>query len=373
MVGLCVDRRGDDVRVADVLGDGHDKEIYRQEVRQRREEGLLKAAVLTELGAPLTVADLELPDLGVGQVLVRMQYAAICGAQLNEIDGAKGPDKYLPHLLGHEGVGTVDAIGPGVTTKAVGDKVICHWRPSEGINAPGPVYYGLRTTVNAGPMACFADACIVSENRLTKLPHGINPRVAPLFGCALTTAYGVVTRDADVKPGQSVLVFGVGGVGLAIVQMAVLAGAYPIVAVDPVIGKHAMAIRAGASVVSTHPQYGDGRFDVVVDTTGRSDVIQTAYEFTARFGRTILVGVPKHDDPITIHSLPLHFGKVLTGSEGGSSKPHEDIPRLATLVRAGKLNLDRLVTHEFPLDQVNDAIALVRSGEAGRVLLRMGN
>lgn len=329
----------------------------------------MKAAILTQLGDPLVVVALELPALVVGQVLVRVKYAAICGAQLNEIDGAKGPDKYLPHLLGHEGVGTVEAVGPGVTTKNVGDRVILHWRPSEGIAARGSAYDWNGTAVNAGPMACFAEQCIVSENRLTLLPDGVDEKVAPLFGCALTTAYGVVTRDADIKPGQSVLVFGCGGVGLAIVQMAALVSAHPITVSDPVDAKMAQALERGATFVGP-PFVND--YDVVIDTTGRSDVIACAYKLTKPQGRTILVGVPKHDDPITIHSLPLHFGKVLTGSEGGSSRPHEDIPRLAALVRAGKLNLDGLVTHEYPLERINDAIALVRSGEAGRVLLRMG-
>src|SRR4051812_22814314 len=124
----------------------------------------MTAAILTSLRAPLFVTDVILPPLDVGQVHVRMHYAAICGAQLNEIDGSKGPDKFLPHLLGHEGVGTVAAIGPGVTTKAVGDRVILHWRPSEGIAAKGPVYDWNGTKVHAGPMACFASECVVSEN-----------------------------------------------------------------------------------------------------------------------------------------------------------------------------------------------------------------
>jgi S-(hydroxymethyl)glutathione dehydrogenase/alcohol dehydrogenase len=335
----------------------------------------VKAAILTEIGKPLTVADVLVPTLDVGQVLVRVDYAAICGAQLNEIDGAKGPDRYLPHLLGHEGVGTVLDVGPGVTTKSSWDRVILHWRPSEGIAASGAVY-GWResdkpgiTSVQSGPMACFAEQCIVSENRLTLLPDGIDARVAPLFGCALTTAYGVMTRDADLKPGHSVLIFGAGGVGLAIVQMAALVNAYPIHVKDPVGAKVTAAIERGAQICLSTAY---DRYDVVIDTTGRSEVIQHAYELTKPQGRTILVGVPRHDDPITIHSLPLHFGKVLAGSHGGDSKPHEDIPRLATLVRAGLLNLDGLVTHEFPLEQVNDALDVVRSGQAGRVLLRMG-
>ncbi len=331
----------------------------------------MKAAILTELRKPLIVADLDLPSLDVGQVLVKVKYAAICGAQLNEIDGAKGQDKYLPHLLGHEGVGIVQQLGPGVTTKSVGDKVVLHWRPSEGIAAAGALYewnepneWGV-AYCQGGPMACFADQCIVSENRLTLLPDGIDQRVAPLFGCALTTAYGVVTRDAKLQPGESVLIFGAGGVGLAIVMMARLVNAYPIHVEDPVWEKVQAAWQRGAQKLLK------SQYDVVIDTTGRSEVIQEAYSLTKPQGRTILVGVPRHDDPITIHSLPLHFGKILSGSHGGDSKPHEDIPRLAKLVRAGLLNLDGLITHEFPLEQVNDAIALVRSGEAGRVLLRM--
>lgn len=330
----------------------------------------MKAAILQRLKTPLLVQEfVDVPRLRVGQVLVQMHYAAICGAQLNEIDGAKGPDKFLPHMLGHEGVGTVLDIGPGVTTKAVGDRVILHWRPSEGITAKGAVYNWLGVAVNAGPMACFATECIVSENRLTLLPDGIDERVAPLFGCALTTAYGVITRDANVKPGESVLVFGAGGVGLAIVQMAALVSAYPITVVDPVRSKLDAAYERGGTPAKTS----DGLYDVVVDTTGRSDVIQQAYAATKPQGRTILVGVPRHDDPITIHSLPLHFGKVLTGSHGGDSKPHEDIPKIAALVRAGKLNLSGLVTHEYPLDCINDALDTVRSGTAGRVLLRMNS
>lgn len=331
----------------------------------------MRAAILTEIGKPLTVAILERPhDPGVGQVLVKMQYAAICGAQLNEIDGAKGPDKYLPHLLGHEGVGTVLEIGPGVTTKAVGDRVICHWRPSEGIAAQAPLYHWGAIAVNAGPMACFATECIVSENRLTLLPDGIDPKVAPLFGCALTTAYGVVTNDVQVKPGDTVLVIGCGGVGAAIVQMAALCSA-EVTAIDPVGSKQRLArtLGAGHAYGSTHDIIGE--WDAVIDTTGRSECIEYAIDVTAPHGTTVLVGVPGCHDPITLHTLPLHHGQRLTGSEGGSCVPHRDIPKMARLVEMGQLHLNGLVTDEFPLDSINDAIALVRSGEAGRVLLRM--
>lgn len=323
----------------------------------------MRAAILVESHQPLIVDELIAPPLGVGQVRVKVEYAAICGAQLNEISAVKGPDKYLPHLLGHEGVGQVLEIGPGVTTKAVGDWVILHWRPSEGIAAKGAVYDWHGTPVNSGPMTCFSDETIVSENRLTLLPEGVDHKVAPLYGCAFTTAYGVVVNDAKVKPGDRVIVFGFGGVGQAVALMANFVGAR-VVGMDRVPGKTDGFVRRW-----------DGQehdFDVAVDITGASDVIETAYRVTHKTGRVVLVGVPRHDDPITIDSLPLHFGKQIIGSQGGWCVPHEDIPRIAMLARGWALPFGAdLVTHEFPLDDINAALDTVRSGQAGRVLLRM--
>ncbi len=340
----------------------------------------MKAAILTQTGSPLKVVELTMPKtLAVGQVRVKIFYSGICGAQIGEIAATKGPDKFLPHCLGHEGVGGVTQIGHGVSTVKVGQRVVLHWRPSDGIQSEPPVYQWRGKRVNAGWVTTFQEQAIVSENRLTPLPDGIALRHAPLLGCALTTAYGVVTRDADIKPGQSVLVFGAGGVGLPIINMAArLVSAHPVVAIDPIREKWHAAIRVGAKAAFA-PSIPDaellecycGLFDCVIDTTGRSEVIERAYRLTKPKGKTILVGVPKHDDPIRIDSLPLHFGKLLTGSEGGQSKPHEDIPRLGRLVRSGKLAIDDLFTHEFSLKQINKALDLVRSGTAGRVLLRM--
>jgi S-(hydroxymethyl)glutathione dehydrogenase/alcohol dehydrogenase len=343
----------------------------------------MRAAILTELNAPLVVADLQMPEaLAFGQVLVQVHYSGICGAQINEIEGAKGPDKFLPHLLGHEGVATVLDAGPGVRSVRKGDRVVMHWRPGAGLQSETPTYRWNGARVNAGWVTTFNDRAIVSENRVTPVPDDLDLRVAPLFGCAVTTAAGVVNRDAAVQIGQSVVVFGVGGVGVNIVQAAAMVSAHPIVAVDVVDSKIEWARRFGASHAFNSSSAGDvateirevvgtAGADVVVDTTGRARVIELAYELTHPDGRTILVGVPRKGDNISIYSLPLHFKKVLTGSHGGSAEPHVDIPRYVRLMRAGKLTLDGLVTHEFPLERVNEAIATVRRGEAGRVLLRM--
>ncbi|MBI4767527.1 MAG: zinc-binding dehydrogenase [Deltaproteobacteria bacterium] len=325
-------------------------------------------------------------ELTCGQVLVEVLYSGICGAQINEIDAVKGPDRFLPHLLGHEASGTVLETGPAVKTVKTGDQVIMHWRPSDGIQSDTPVYRWNGRKVNAGWVTTFNRQAVVSENRLTVIPPDFDLRIAPLFGCAVTTAMGVINNDAQVKIGQSVVIFGVGGVGLNLCQAADLVAAFPIVGIDLLDTKIEMAKRFGAThglnSIGLSPDslataigeiVGDSGADVVIDTTGLARIIEQAYELTHKDGKTILVGVPKKGENISIYSLPLHFKKVLKGSEGGSCQPHIDIPRYLRLAREGKLKLDGLITHEFPLEKINEAIALVRSGEAGRVLIDMKN
>ena len=345
----------------------------------------MKAAVLVESGKPLVLADLGLPDtLSFGQVHVRIHYSGICGAQINEIDAAKGPDKFLPHLLGHEGVGTVERIGAGVKTVKPGDRVVLHWRPSAGLQCEPAKYDWAGRTVNAGWVTTFNDEAIISENRLTVIPADFNLRHAPLFGCAVTTAVGVVNHDAQLKIGQSVVVFGVGGVGLNIVQAANMVCACPVIGVDVADAKVAMARQWGADHAfnsKTTPDFldqiraitGPQGADVVIDTTGNARVIEMAYDLTHPDGRTILVGVPRKGDKASIYTLPLHFEKILKGSHGGGCVPDRDIPRLIRLVNNGRMKLDGLVTHEYPLAEINEALRVFRTGEAGRILINMGN
>jgi S-(hydroxymethyl)glutathione dehydrogenase / alcohol dehydrogenase len=345
----------------------------------------MRAAILVESRQPLQVAELKLPNvLSFGQVHVKIHYSGICGAQINEIEAAKGPDKFLPHLLGHEGSGTVLLTGPGVTTVNKGDRVVLHWRPSSGLQSETPKYDWNGVSVNAGWVTTFNDEAIISENRLTVVPPDFDPRLAPLLGCAVTTAVGVVNNDAHLRIGQSMVIFGVGGVGLNIAQASQMASAYPIVGVDIVDSKIEMARDWGVthafnSKTNTNLKdeiirlVGPKGADVVVDTTGNPRVIELAYELTHPDGRTILVGVPRKSDNVNIYTLPLHFNKILKGSHGGGSVPDVDIPRLIRLIENGRMKLDGLITHEYSLEQINEAIAMMRSGEAGRVLVRMGS
>ncbi len=343
----------------------------------------MRAAILVKNNQPLVVTELTMPEnLFFGQVHVKLFYSGICGAQINEIEGAKGSDKFLPHLLGHEGSGIVLRIGPGVKTVKKDDHVVLHWRPSAGLQSDTPTYNWNGKKVNAGWVTTFNDEAIISENRLTVIPEYFDLKLAPLFGCAVTTAVGVINNDAQLKIGQSVVIFGIGGVGLNIAQAARMVSANPIVGIDIFDSKLEMSKRWGVTYAFNSATtenlkekvldiVGSSGADVVIDTTGNPRVIEFAYDLTHFNGRTILVGVPRKGDNISIYTLPLHFKKILKGSHGGSSEPHIEIPRLIHLVQNGNMQLEGMFTHEFSLDKINRAIEILRSGEAGRVLLKM--
>ena len=342
-----------------------------------------RAAILAESRKALVVDEIALPEtLDVGQVLVKVLHTTICGAQINEIDAVKGPDKFLPHLLGHEASARVLEIGPGVTSVTPGDTVVLHWRPSQGIQSRTPAYTWRGNKLNAGWVTTFNDHAVISENRMTVIPADFDLKVAPLFGCAVTTAAGVVNNDAELKIGESVAIFGVGGVGLNLVQFAALAGGNPIVAVDLLDHKLEMARARGAThcinagkvgdvAAAIRAIVGDKGPDKVLETTGVKGVIEMAYELTHPDGTCVLVGVP--NEKVSIYTLPIHFNKVLTGSHGGDARPHIDIPRIIGLVKAGRISFDGIITHEFPLAEINAALDLVRSGTAGRVLLNVAS
>lgn len=343
----------------------------------------MRAAIIAKLNQPLIIDKVALPEkLEAGQVLVKVYYSGICGSQIGEIDGVKGKDPYLPHLLGHEGSGKVIKTGQGVKHVVPGDHVVMHWRKGAGIDAVTPVYQWHNKRLNAGSVTTFNEYAIVSENRLTAISKEFDLELAQLFGCAVTTGLGVVTNNARLKIGESIVVLGAGGVGLNVIQGASLVSAFPIVAVDLYDAKLELAKKFGAThlinskqsdirkeiknIIESHGP------DVVVENTGNTDLITLAYEITNSKGRIILVGVPGKKDLINIHTLPLHFGKILTGSHGGNSNPTVDIPRYLNLYKTGKLKLNELITDRFALHDINTAIDKMRNGRiAGRCLIEI--
>jgi len=342
-----------------------------------------QAAILVAQQQPLVVDTIELPNqLEVGQVLVELKTSGICGSQLGEIDGVKGPDRFLPHLMGHEGFGVVLEIGPGVRSVKAGDCVVLHWRPGAGIQADPPKYRWRGQPLNAGWVTTFNRHAVVSENRCTKVPAATDPEAAALFGCAITTGFGVVENNARLRMGESVVVFGAGGIGLNIIQAAALISASPIIAVDLHDSRLELAQQLGATHTINSAKgdaaelikqaLGDQPLDVFIDNTGVPSVIEMGYQLTQREGRVILVGVPRQGQNLNVYSLPLHFGKVLSGSQGGECQPERDIPRYLRLLERGNLKLDRFVSARFPLEEINTAISTMRDGAtAGRVMLTL--
>lgn len=341
----------------------------------------MKAAILNESSKPLIVSNVDLPEkLQFGQVLVKVYYSGICGAQINEIDAVKGPDKFLPHLLGHEGSGIVQDIGPGVTTIKKNDHVVLHWRKSSGIQSPTPIYNWNKKKVNAGWVTTFNEYAVISENRLTAIPKDFDLKIAALFGCAITSGYGAVNNDAKVKIGQSVLIYGMGGMGLSIADACSLVSANPIVGIDLHQNKLELSKQFGVTETiindnseqvknKIHKIFGEKGPEVVFETTGNSKLMENAYEMTPNNGKTVFVGVP--NDKISIYSLPLAFDKKIEVSHGGDSIPDKEIPRYINLSRDKGIDFSKFITHEFNLDDINEALKLFRSGKAGRIILKI--
>jgi len=341
----------------------------------------MRAAVLVEQKQPLEIMNIELPEtLEFGQVLVRMKYSGICGSQIGEIDGVKGIDNYIPHLLGHEGSGEVIALGRGVKKVQEGDHVVLHWRKGAGIESAPPRYSSNGQNINAGWITTFNEFAIVSENRITPIPKTFDPEIAALFGCAVTTGFGVIVNNAKLSVGESVVIFGAGGVGLNIVQAASLVSAYPIIAVDIFENRLLLAQEMGATHIinsksDNAPEkirefLGNADLDCFIDNTGIPEIIEFGYNVTGKEGRTVLVGVPKKGDDISIHSLPLHFGKKIFGSHGGEAEPDKDIPKYFRMYDNDRIKLRELITYKVALNDINDAIKKMRDGSlSGRCLL----
>jgi len=336
---------------------------------------IMKAAVLEEINAPLRIRDVELTELKVGQVLVKILVSGLCGAQLHEIRGHKGNAKFLPHLMGHEGCGIVEEVGPGVTTVKVGDKVVMHWRPGTGIESPFPSYVLDGKSMSSGKVTTLSEYSIVSENRVTTVPDDTPPELCAILGCALTTAMGIIDNEVDLKFGETVAVVGCGGVGLNLIQGASMKSACPIYAVEKNLDKKNLCFTAGATTFVDDIKSIEEKVDVIIDTTGIPEVISACVSKLSGKGRMILVGQPAPGKGVEVMNAVNLFsgmGQTIKATQGGKTNPTEDIPRYVRMHKEGILDIESFVTHRFKLDQVNEAFDLLRSGNAGRIIIEIG-
>lgn len=338
----------------------------------------MKAAILVKKHAPLEIEDLELPsELQYGQVKVKITVSGLCGAQLQEIAGLKGNEKFMPHLLGHEGCGVVEEVGPGVTKVAKGDKVVLHWRKGSGIESGFPKYTRKDGTQMTGnKITTLSEYSVVSENRMTKINPYVDDEFGALLGCGLSTGFAVVNREADVKFGETVLVIGCGGVGLNCIRAAALSQAM-VLGMDIYESKRTLVERNGGRFMSPtalRAMLGCGeKFDVVIDTTGKMSIVSEVLPHLSEEGRVILVAQPKAGESLSITNPAAFFstkGQQIKTTQAGGFSPDVDIPRYTRLFLNKKIDLDAIVTHRYSLSQVNDAIQELMSGkDVGRIMI----
>ncbi len=359
---------------------------------------MVRAAVLTETGASLRVADIELPDPGPGQVRVKVAATGVCHSDLSLARGTLRQP--VPAVLGHEAAGVVVCLGEGVTTCAVGDRVVLCWAPpcgqcwycqqgepwlcersSDAAATPYatydgvPLYPGLST-------AGFAEETVVSARAVLPVPDGVPLEHAALVGCAVMTGVGAVLNTAKVRAGQSVLVVGLGGVGLSVVQGARLAGAGQVIVVDPSPDKLSLARAMGATDTLeagddlpkrvralTERRGADHAFDCV----GLAATIRDCWAATRRGGMTTIVGIGGKEQSVSFSALELfHFARTITGCVYGSTDPTKDIPALLEHAAAGRLDLASLITSTIGLDDIDDAFAAMENGVGARAIVVPG-
>jgi S-(hydroxymethyl)glutathione dehydrogenase/alcohol dehydrogenase len=358
------------------------------------------APVLREVGRPILMEELEVAAPGPDEVRVRMVASGVCHSCLHVADGSHS-GLPLPIVLGDEGAGVVEAVGSRVRRVQVGDPVIlswiapcgwCRWcavgRPVLCLNGAPAGYLPDGTTrmtaADGSPVhhlgpATFAPYAVVPESSAIRIDPRIPLDRAALIGCAVATGVGAVVNTAQARPGNSVAVFGCGGVGLNAIQGGVIVGADPLVGVDPLPGRRGFAADLGATAVVDPTADGaldelralsGGGFDVTVVAVGSTAALEQAWAATGRGGICVLVGKPPDGVHIDFDPQTLLAGeRRLAGSTYGSSRPSVDFPNLARLYLDGRLRLDELITARYDVSEVDAAFDALRDGEQARGLI----
>ncbi|GGF52438.1 zinc-binding dehydrogenase [Alteromonas lipolytica] len=342
----------------------------------------ITAAVLTQCGQPLDIIEnIRIPVLKPGQVLVKIHYTGICHSQLMEIAGARGEDRYLPHLLGHEATATVIDTGPQVTTVAPQDRVVLSWLKGSGIDAGGCVYDSPIGKLNAGAVTTFSDYSVVSENRCYRLPETVGLKEGVLFGCALPTGMGMVQNQLSLKPTNSIGVIGLGGIGMAALIAAVNCQAGLIIAIDTNEDKLALAKKMGAHVTinpNTHPaadivaEVTHGQYlDFAVEAAGSCRTIEAAFSLiNPKTGKCVFASHPPKGDKIQLDPFELICGKTIEGSWGGGADPAQLLQQV-TCCDNPPLPLQQLLSDDYALNEINQAVADLQQQKVVRAVIRL--
>ena len=350
---------------------------------------------------PLTLEEISVEPPGPGELLVRIEAAGVCHSDLSVVDGNR--PRPLPILLGHEAAGTVLDVGVGVRDVRAGQRVVLVYVPSCGAcsycSAGTPALCPAAATANGEGsllrggsrlrgsdgtvlrhhlgVSAFASHAVIDRNSAVVVDDDVPADIAALFGCAMLTGFGAVTHTAGVRPGDSAAVFGLGGVGQAIVMSAAASGANPIIAIDPIGTKRALALELGATHACAPDDLSTllatkagGGVDWAFEAVGAARVLESAYAATGRGGATIAVGLPHPDSMITIPALSIVANsRRILGSYMGSAQPQRDVHTMINLWRAGQLPVEKLKSAEMPLSAINEAFESLADGTALRQIL----
>lgn len=332
----------------------------------------LRAAVLRRVGHGLSVEELKSSPLSFGQVLVKIYYSGICRSQQMEQKGRRGEDKWLPHLLGHEGFGVVEEIGEGVTKCKPGDRVVMSWVEGRGINADNPILSDSNgEIVNSGKITTFSNFSVISENRVFLAPQGFSDKFLPLFGCALLTGGGMAIKYGKSVEVKKVCVIGFGGIGsaAALVLKGMDKSLVHIVEKSP--AKRQMALSLGFKNVHSELPPSSGDFDLVVEASGTIDAIERGFANLNDSGTLVFASHPKTGSKISLDPHDLIKGKRIFGTWGGDVNPDEDMAVIGDFLLKTGANLDLLIGELFTIDEVNEGLAYLDSGKPGRPLLQL--
>jgi len=368
----------------------------------------MMAAVLDSPGEGdvLSLREVGIADPGPMEVLVRLLTSGVCRSDIHFLRGLWSYP--TPVILGHEACGTIEKVGPGVPGKRIGEKVVLTFAPNCGTcqfcvagrnvlceaaaraAAQGTMFDGTTRFCDDGKpvyhlalTSSFCEYTIAPHNGAITIPMKTVPEQACLLGCGAMTGLGAVLNTARVRPGESVAVFGCGGVGLSVIQASRLCNALPIVAVDVQVSKEAAARQfgathfvhaAGSDPVPAVREFTDGGADYAFESAGRVDTAEMAYRATRRAGTTVLIGQPAENAKAGFPPYGISQDEQrIIGSSYGSARPMADFPKILRLAEHGLLDLGHLVSDVWPLARINEAIAAVETGTVNRMVLQIAD
>lgn len=341
-----------------------------------------RAAVLTKINSPLEIVELNFPKLKSGQILVQNRFSGICRSQLMEVNGQRGEDKWLPHLLGHEGFGIVREIGPDVKKVSIGQNVVISWIKGLGINAVNPIFTtNDRKTINSGPATTFSEYSVVSENRIFRAPDNFPEEFMPQFGCALLTGGGMVLSNLgrqDLSKKQIGLILGFGGVGTAAALMLKSFQNFEIVIIEESMARKKLAKKLGftnvfGSLADYQANNKDKFFDYCFESAGTVRSIQEGFQSIKNEGVLIFASHPKNGELIRIDPYELIKGKTIKGTWGGNFPPDSAMTEISDRLKSLKISLDSLIGPSFALESINQGLSYLQDAEPGKPLIDFGD